>query len=52
MVIISKGKSVIVSALPEDTEEEKQTKDLVDVMRSDLHELNETDEPKKKKELE
>lgn len=47
MVIVSKGKSVRVTAEPEDTEEEKQTKDLVEEMRSKLHELNETDEEEK-----
>ncbi len=51
-MIVSKGKSVRVTAMPEDTEDEKKTKDLVDVMRSELHKLNETDEEKKKRELE
>lgn len=50
MVIVSKGKSVRVTAEPEDTEDEKKTKDLVDEMRSELHELNETEEEKKKRE--
>ena len=51
MVIVSKGKSVRVTAIPED-DEEKPTKDLVEKMRADLHELNETDEDKKKREEE
>ena len=51
-MIVSKGRTVRVTALPEDTLDEKKTKDLVDVMRSELHELNETDEEKKKKEEE
>ena len=52
MVIISKGKSVRVTAEPEKTKEEIQTQDLVEQMRSDLHELNETEEEKKKREEE
>ena len=48
-MIISKGKSVRVTAEPEDTEDEKKTKDLVEEMRSELHDLNETEEEKKKK---
>jgi len=52
MVIVSKGRSVRVTAEPEETEDEKKTKDLVEEMRSDLHELNETDEEKKKREEE
>jgi len=51
MVIISKGKSVRVTAEPED-EEEKPTKELVDEVRSELHDLNETEEEKKKREEE
>ena len=49
MVIVSKGKSVRVTAIPEDDEDEKKTKDLVEKMRAELHKLNETDEDKKKK---
>lgn len=50
MVIVSKGKSILLTAEPKDTEDEKKTKDLVEEMRSELHELNETDEEKKKRE--
>ena len=51
-MIVTKGKSVRVTALPEDDEDEKKTKDLVEEMRSELHELNETEEEKKKREEE
>ena len=51
MVIVSKGKSIRVTAEPED-EEEKPTKNLVEKMRADLHKLNETDEDKRKREEE
>ena len=44
MIIVSKGKSVRVTAIPEDTEDEKKTKDLVEKMRAELHELNERKE--------
>ena len=52
MTNVDPKKTVRVTAMPENTEEEKQTKDLVDVMRSKLHELNETEDEKKKRELE
>jgi len=52
MIIVSKGKSVRVTAIPEDDEDEKKTKDLVEKMRAELHKLNETDEEKKKREEE
>jgi len=51
MVIVTKGKSVRVTAMPDD-DEEKPTKDLVEEMRSELHKLNETDEEKKKRDEE
>ncbi len=41
MVIVSRGKSIRVNAIPEDDEDEKKTKDLVEEMRSELHERNE-----------
>ena len=44
MVIITKGKSVRVTAIPEDDEDEKKTKDLVEKMRAELHKLNERKE--------
>ena len=46
MVIISKGKSVRVTAEPDD-EEEKPTKELVEKMRSELHEKLEEEEEEK-----
>lgn len=54
MVIVSKGKTVHVTAEPED-DEEKPTKDLIKVMKSELHKRNEKkvteeDEEEKKKE--
>ena len=42
-MIIVKGKSVRVSAEPED-EEEKPTKDLIEKMKAELHKLNKKDE--------
>ena len=52
MVIITKSKSVRVTAIPEDDEDEKKTKDLVEQMRSELHELNENQVTEEDDELE
>jgi len=43
MFTIAKGKSVRVSAEPTE-EEEKPTKDLIEKMKAELHELNKKDE--------
>ena len=43
MITIAKGKSVRVSAEPED-EDEKPTKDLIEKMKAELHKLNKKDE--------
>ena len=43
MVILSKGKNIVVKAEPDD-EEERPTKELVEKMRSELHEKLEEEE--------
>lgn len=43
MFTVAKGKSVRVSADPDD-EEEKPTKDLIEKMKAELHELQKDDE--------
>ena len=51
-MIVSKGKSVRVTAMPEDTKDEKKTIDLVEKMRAELHQLNKTDEEDEEEEEE
>jgi len=47
MITIAKGKSVRVTAEPEENEDEKKTIDLVNKMKAELHELNKKDEEDK-----